>query len=143
MDIINDKGLLNLYTDMVRAHTAHMDRQLSYLGISNGQGGVISALGRHGSLTQNELAKFRQVTPATISIMLDRMERDGFVKRFSVHNNSRANSVRLTERGEQLYKRLDEFMSGEPAVVFMGLTQEEKDQASRLFKQMIDNVAVQ
>lgn len=138
--IIDDKELLNIFTDMVRAHTAYMDRQLTFLDLSNGQGGVISALGRHGVLTQAELARFRQVTPATISIMIDRMERDGLVTRESVKNNNRANVVRLTPRGKKIYKQLDEFMAGEPEVVFSDLTDEEKTQAAEIFKTITKNV---
>mgnify|MGYP002626887835 CR=1 FL=1 len=137
--LMNDKELLNLFTDMVRAHTAYIDRQLASLGLSNGQGGVISVLGRYGSLTQNELARFRQVTPATISIMLDRMERDGLVSRFTAKDNSRANNVRLTQKGEALYTELDSLMAGEPALVFEGLTQEEKDLAADIFRKITEN----
>ena len=136
----NDKDLLNLFTDMVRAHTAYMDRQLAGLELSNGQGGVISALGRNGSLTQNELARFRQVTPATISIMLDRMERDGLVIRDSMWGNNRANKVRLTTKGAELFKKLDSFMSHEPDVVFGGLTEEEKQRAVEIFTKITNNV---
>jgi DNA-binding MarR family transcriptional regulator len=136
---MNDKELLNLFTDMVRAHTAYMDRQLSSLGLSNGQGGVISVLGRYGSLTQNELARFRQVTPATISIMLDRMERDGLVARNTAKGNSRANSVRLTEKGLGIYQKLDAFMVGEPEAVFNGLSDEEKVLAADIFKKITEN----
>lgn len=136
---MNDKELLNLFTDMVRAHTAYMDRQLSALGLSNGQGGVISVLGRYGSLTQNELARFRQVTPATISIMLDRMERDGLVVRYTAKDNSRANDIRLTEKGAQIYDKLDEFMNGEPEVVFSGLSNAEKELAAGIFRKITEN----
>jgi len=137
---VEDKELLNLFTDMVRAHTAYMDRQLASLQLSNGQGGVISVLGRNGAMTQNELARFRQVTPATISIMLDRMQRDGLVTRDSVTGGGRANLVQLTEEGERVFKLLDSFMEGEPSVVFSGLAQEEKNAAAELFQKLTDNV---
>lgn len=137
---MNDSALLNIFTDMVRSHTAYMERQLAYLELSVGQGGVISVLGRNGSLTQNELARFRQVTPATISIMLDRMERDGLVVRDSMWGNNRANKVRLTEKGSELYARLDAFMASESDVVFNGLSDEEKEQVAEIFRKITDNV---
>lgn len=140
MKNVEDKDLLNLFTDMVRAHTAYMDRQLASLQLSNGQGGVISVLGRNGPMTQNELARFRQVTPATISIMLDRMERDGLVTRDSVSGGGRANLVQLTEEGQRVFRLLDAFMEGEPRVVFEGLDQQEKNAAANLFRKLTDNV---
>jgi DNA-binding MarR family transcriptional regulator len=137
---ITDKELLNIFTNMVRAQTAYIDRQLSFLNLSNGQGGVIMMLGRHGCLTQNELARFRQVTPATISIMLDRMERDGLVVRSSPEGNNRVKNVMLTEKGKEVYKQLDKFMEREPAVVFKGLTEEEKKIAATVFQKITKNV---
>lgn len=140
VESITDKELLNMFTDMVRAQTAYMDRQLSFLNLSNGQGGVIMMLGLHGSMTQNELARFRQVTPATISIMLDRMERDGLVVRCSPRGNNRVKNVSLTEKGKDIFQRLDKFMEGEPAIVFNGLTAEEKETAAGIFKKIMKNV---
>lgn len=138
---MSDLELLNLFTDMVRAHTAKVDRQLAPINLSNGQGGVISALGRYGSLTQNQLASFRQVTPATISIMTDRMERDGLVTRSTSQDNARIKYVSLTDRGRELFAKLDEIMRTEPDIVFAGLTEEEKTQAEVIFKKIIENVA--
>ena len=123
---------------MVRSHTAYMDRSLSVLNLSNGQGGVISALGRNGALTQNELAKFRQVTPATISIMIDRMERDGLVTRSSEKANSRSNKVVLTDKGWDLYKKLDELMTTEAQTVFSTLTDDERHEAEIIFHKLIN-----
>lgn len=137
---MEDKELLNLFTDLVRAHTVYMDHQLSALHLSSGQGGVISTLGRNGPITQNELARCRGVTPATISIMLDRMERDGLVQR-SDSTGGRAKLVQLTPQGESVFEELDEFMEGEPKVVFQGLSAEEKAAAADLFRKLTDNVS--
>lgn len=129
-----------MFTDMVRAHTAYMDRQLAYFNLSNAQGGVISILGRNGTLTQNELARFRHVRPATISIMLDRMERDGLVIRGSARNNNRANNVSLTEKGRRIFEQLDQAMENEPKVVFEGLDRRECEMAAEIFKKISENV---
>ncbi len=137
---MNDKELLDLFTDMVRTHTAYIDRAMAGFGLSNGQGGVITAIGRSGSLTQNELARFRQVTPATISIMLDRMERDGLVLRTASRENSRANAVTLTEKGQAFYQELQTLTSGEPEQVFKGLTEEEKALCGPVFRKIIENI---
>ena len=137
---MNDRDILNLFTDLVRAHTAHIDRTLSELGLSNGQGGVISSLGRCGPMTQNELARFRQVSPATISVMINRMERDGMVQRNS-RDGTRANRIDLTDRGRELYKAIDALMARQPSVVFAGLSDEELEQARVLFEKLHKNIA--
>ena len=137
---MDDKKLLNLFTDLVHAHSAYMSRQLAALQLSEGQGGVISALGRLGSMSQSELAQARNVTPATISIMLGRMERDGLVARDLQNGFGRANLVRLTEKGQKTYEKLDALMDREPEVIFAGLSEEEKSRAAEVFRCLIGNV---
>lgn len=136
---MDDRELLDVFTDMVRIHTAYVDRQLMFVDLSIGQGAVITALGKNGPLTQNELARFRQVAPATISVMLGRMERDGLVTRVN-QDKGRANTVTLTERGLSIYKKLNVFMESEPGVVFDGLNDEEKGYAMKIFRKISDNL---
>jgi MarR family transcriptional regulator, organic hydroperoxide resistance regulator len=137
---MTDKELLDMFAGMVRALASYMNRRLSVVNLSDGQGGVILALGQHGSMSQKDLACFRQVTPATISIMLDRMERDGFVVRGSPKGKSRENSIRLTDTGNEIYERLDELMEDEPYVVFGGFTETEKEDIAVIFKRITDNI---
>ena len=119
---MNDKELLYSLVDMVRLHTVHVDREMSMLGLRNGQGGVISALGHNGSMSQNELANIRQVTPATIS------------------SSGRSNIVSLTEKGQEMYKKVDAHMDREPSKILKGLTDEEKDAAEVIFAKISENL---
>ena len=136
---MNDKELLYSLVDMVRLHTVHVDREMSMLGLRNGQGGVISALGHNGSMSQNELANIRQVTPATISVMLGRMEKAGFITR-EVSSSGRSNVVSLTEKGQEIYKKVDAHMDREPSKILKGLTDEEKDAAAVIFAKISENL---
>jgi DNA-binding MarR family transcriptional regulator len=126
---------------MVRIHTAYVDRKLAGIGLRNGQGAIISALGQNGQLTQNQLAKQRQVSAATISVMLGRMVRDGLVERNTDAENGRANVITLTDEGYKVYERLSKLMEDEPGVVFAGLTQEDKQAACKVFSQIAENLA--
>ncbi len=60
-----------------------------------------------GSLRSSELADLAGVSRATITGLLDSLERDGLVERFGDPADRRAISVRITPAGKQ---RLDEIM---------------------------------
>ena len=95
----------------------HTDRNLSDHNISHGRFGVMMLLWRSvlpraaavsgvggcsdGPRTPAELADAAGVTRATMTGLIDTLERDGFVKREPDTNDRRMMSVRLTPAGEK------------------------------------------
>lgn len=75
-----------------RLYVNYVERQLAQLGIHSGQGSLLSALDILGHCSQKELADFRQVSPATISVMLGRMENRGLVRRIHSEGGRKAQS---------------------------------------------------
>ena len=137
---MKDKELLELFTDMTRIHTAYVERRLLPLGLRTGQGAIISALGAHGPCSQKELAEYRHVSAATISVMLRRMENSGLIVR-SQSEDGKGNHIALTQKGQMAYEALNQDMVGEPERVFDGLEPEDKLAAERIFRQVSKNLA--
>lgn len=136
---MEEKELLSLFTDMTRVHTAYVERRLLHLGLHAGQGAIISALGECGPCSQKELAEYRHVSAATISVMLRRMEKSGLVTR-TQSEDGKCNQIALTEQGRELCAALSEDMNGEPERVFDGLSPEDKQVAQRLFQTISENL---
>ena len=137
---MEDNELLSLFTDMTRVHTAYVERRLLPLGLHTGQGAIISALGECGPSSQKELAEYRRVSAATISVMLRRMEKSGFVTR-SVSADGKCNLISLTEEGQAMYEALCRDRQGEPERVFAGLSREELRLAEKIFQTVSQNLA--
>ncbi len=136
---MEDTELLSLLTDMSRIHSAYVERRLLHLGLHSGQGAIISALGECGPSSQKDLADYRHVSAATISVMLRRMEKSGFVVR-SVSEDGKRNLISLTEAGSAMYEALCRDRSGEPERVFAGLLPEDLAVAERIFRIVSDNL---
>lgn len=136
---MEEKKLLNLFTDMTRVHTAYVERRLLHLGLHTGQGAIISALGEIGPCSQKDLAEYRHVSAATISVMLRRMEKSGLVVRCQ-SEDGKHNDISLTEQGEELCKALSQDMVGEPERIFAGLSEEDKQAAQRIFLKISENL---
>ena len=138
---MHDRTLLDLLTDTTRLHSAYVERRLARWGIHSGQGSIISALGFLGPCSQKELADFRQVSPATISVMLGRMENRGLVRRIPSEEGGKRNQISLTEQGKAMADTLRSYMPQEADKVFAGLSQEELEAAGHVFRAICRNVS--
>lgn len=136
---MNDQELLSLFTDMSRIHTAYVERRLLPLGLHTGQGAIISALGECGPCSQKELAEYRHVSAATISVMLRRMEKSGLIVR-SASDDGKHNQISLTDEGAKAYEALCRDREGEADRVFAGLSVEDMIAAERIFKTISQNL---
>ena len=136
---MEDTELLSLFTDMTRVHTAYVERRLLPLGLHTGQGAIITALGECGPCSQKDLAEYRHVSAATISVMLRRMEKGGFVRR-SVSEDGKCNLISLTEEGQKMYRILRKDREGESERVFAGLSAEELLLAEKIFQTVSSNL---
>lgn len=136
---MDNEELLSLFTDMARIHTSYVERRLLPLGLHAGQGAIISALGECGPCSQKELAEYRHVSAATISVMLRRMEKSGLIAR-SASEDGKRNEISLTESGRAMYEALCRDRMGEAERVFAGLSGEELAMAERIFRTLSDNL---
>lgn len=136
---MKDTELLDLFTDMSRLEAAYVERRLLHLGLHSGQGAIISALGECGPCSQKELAEYRHVSAATISVMLRRMEKSGLVLR-TMSEDGKCNLISLSEEGNAMYEALCRDRHGEPERVFAGLTPEERTAAEKIFQTISRNL---
>lgn len=137
---MNTSKLLDLLTDTTRLHTNYVERQLAQHGIHSGQGSILSALDILGPCSQKELADFRQVSPATISVMLGRMESRGLIRRSPSDEGGKRNQIVLTEEGQKMALSLRHIMPREADKIFNGLTEEELLVAERVFRVICQNL---
>jgi DNA-binding MarR family transcriptional regulator len=76
--------------------------RLEPLGIHPGQDRLLSELWLEDGLSQTELIERLSVEPPTVTGTVQRLERDGFVRREPDPRNRRVSRVFLTERGREL-----------------------------------------
>lgn len=94
-----------------------------------GGGRLMTTLKENSNVSSRELAELLDIRPSSLTELLNRLERDGLLKRTADENDKRVVRVALTEKGEQLESeiaaernaRLEEFaacFSDEEAVTF-------------------------
>ena len=133
-----------LFHILQRRHEATVDTLLSQNGISNiGQPVILSILShqKDGTIaSQKELAKRLRVSPATVTVSLKSMERDGYVRKLSNAEDLRCKPISITEKGMRAAKLIDQVFETLDRGMYCGFTPEERSAISQLYQRMIGNL---
>lgn len=81
--------------------------RLSGLGVQPAQARVIVALAHMGAVSQVELAREFDITPASMSTMTARLVDAGFILKTPNPSQARENVLRLSEKGLQLREEIE------------------------------------
>lgn len=105
------------------------------------QAGCLWALAHSDGITQRQLAERLYLAPATVTTMLQRMEREGTVERWTDPDDQRLTRIRLTEAGRELAHR-----HGATQVEFInrvigGLPESDRRDLIRILDRLSDNAA--
>lgn len=126
-----------------RAHHNLATRTFSKLGLFRGQPPVLFELGRNDNLTQTELAEKMEVTPATMTNLLRRLELSGLVNRERDVLDGRISRVSLTQRGVDVVARARELAEGMDRVLFAGFSPHELDTMRDFLQRMHANLTAE
>ena len=109
------------------------------LGLGRGQPKILKYLLSFGESSQNDIASYFNVDPASISRMAEILQKKGFIERVEDSGCRRANKLSLTEKGRASAIRWNEECRKVEAVMLSGFTKEEEDNLSSYLKRIIDN----
>ena len=102
-----------------------MHKLLEGLGLYQGQPSVLRALWRQDGLMHSELAESLNRSPSTITNMVKRMEKAGFVVRRPDPRDERISRVYLTDTGCRIRTAVEDVWRTFEEQVFVGFSEEE------------------
>lgn len=140
MEHTDDSLLEFLLGQIIRQHFIRMHYLLSKVGLHRGQPPVLFMLWEKDGLTQKEIAKDSKLKPSTVTVILRRMEKAGFIKREIDPIDMRVSRVYLTEKGKNIRKDVENITLTLENDCFSGFTLEEKILLRRFFLQILDNL---
>jgi DNA-binding MarR family transcriptional regulator len=121
-------SLLRIAGDVEAAYDAHFARH----GLSQARFIVLMALRRDGELRPAELAERTGVTRATMTGLLDGLEKEGLILRRAHAEDGRMWLVRLSAKGRQRLEGLLPDHYRRTAALMTGLSTEERQQLTQL-----------
>ncbi|WP_058300890.1 MarR family winged helix-turn-helix transcriptional regulator [Gorillibacterium timonense] len=134
-------SLYHLFSQIIRLHFMRVHAHLEKIGLYPGQHPVLFILKHHKEgLSQRELADHMKIKPATITVMLKRLENAQVVTRRPDPVDQRITRVYLTEKGLALTGEMEQALMEIDRELFSHITVEEQALLRRLFMQMRDNL---
>ncbi|GGN93551.1 MarR family winged helix-turn-helix transcriptional regulator [Saccharibacillus kuerlensis] len=136
----NPIELTRLFIRTLRAHHRRMHTVNQSLGIHPGQAPLFFILSSHEGLNQKELAEQMHIKPATLTVMLTRLEQAGFIERFADPADQRVWRIRLTPQGRSISMQVHEAAQEIDNLTFGNFTEEERSQFRGLMDKMYENL---
>jgi len=125
-------GLIKL----CKAHRARAELLLSQFDLHPGQEQILFRLWHEEGLAQSVLADHLCVEPPTVTKMLQRMERKGWIERRGDPDDARLSRVFLTDAGRALQADIEQVWVALEAAMTASLSPAEVALLKRLFDQM-------
>jgi DNA-binding MarR family transcriptional regulator len=130
----------HLLGQICRLHHHNAHAVWERIGLHRGQPRILYALWAEEGLSHAALAKRAHVRPATITRMVQRMERAGFVECRADPNDQRISRVYLSETGRAVQEDVERAWQESEKETFSGFTQEEGALLRRFLVQIRDNL---
>lgn len=130
---------LGLWIKLARAYNQFhkgATENVRTFGLTLPQFGAIECLGHLGEMTLGDLSRKMLSSGGNITVVIDNLEKVGLVERIHSQTDRRSITVRLTERGETLFREMFPLHAkaiGEMASV---LTDDEQSKLSVLLKKL-------
>ena len=129
-----------LLANVCHLHHARANQLFEAIGLYRGQAPVLLTLWEQEGITQTEFAERLQITPATVTKMLQRMEKAGFIQRKPDTQDQRVTRVYLTEAGRAVKNDVEGIWKTMEAETFAGLTVEERETLHHLLLKLRANL---
>lgn len=135
-----DATLDILLRQVGKAHSNKINKILDNVNMHKGQPMLLLLLSREDGIPQSTLAKELVITPATVSAMVKRMEKAGYVIRKRDSVDERISNVYLTDEGRAISSQLHDFQNDMDAVVFDGFSDEERKTMRNYLERVLKNL---
>lgn len=129
-----------LLVNISHLHRIRAHQLLEAIGLYRGQPPVLRALWETEGLTQTDLAARMEVTPATMTKMLQRMEKAGFIYRKPDAGDQRVSRVYLTDAGRAIQNEVEAIWRRMDEETFANFTAEERALLHQFFNRIRSNL---
>lgn len=140
MHSLNSDSLYHVFSRVIKSHHKRMHSLMEEIGLYPGQHPMLFMLGHNDGQSQKELAERLRSKPATITVMVTRMEKAGLVERKQDSEDQRVSRVYLTDKGKGIVTHVKEKLDSINEECFKNFTEEEKMLLRRFLLQMADNL---
>ena len=131
-----------LVREVNRLHFTVFHQTLSSFGLGKGQPPILKYLSRNDGCKQSDIAKIEHLTAATVTVMLQTMEKNGLIERKNDENDLRIMRVYITQKGRDVQLKCDEAIENMEKEIYEGFTEDEIEAFKRLLTKKRERLKV-
>lgn len=131
-----------LFMSAHKKHRMAFDRFASHYGMHRGQHRILMHICKcGGGLSQKQLALDMEVSPAAMTVMLNKLMDAGYIVRETIADDSRINIINPTEKGKALAEESCKYFESIDMLMFDGFDKKTLVLLGDLFERMADNLS--
>lgn len=118
---------------------------LNSVGVTSQQWSVLGALSRpkvEAGMTVNDMCRYLMVSRQSLSLMLNRLEAVGYVKRIQDKRDQRSKRIVLTESGREALNEINRLMQVFFEKVMKGLSRDDQISCVHYLTRLRDNMSI-
>jgi len=108
--------------------------------LNSAQGRIMFVLWREDNISIHELSKKTQLSKSTLTSMLDRLEKAGFIKRVHSSKDRREIIIKLTEKDRSLQDKYVDVSKEMNKLFYNKLSEVEIDEFENYLRRILDNL---
>ena len=135
----------NMPVQLLLAQVGHMYKW--YVGnlmkdtqMKPGQAGILVILQMMGPMSQRELADRVHITPPSVNVAVQKLEKLGYVRKEQDEKDQRVTRIHLTDCGQKTIENMHDIIQRTEDTLLKNMSTEEKILCRRLLLQMSDNL---
>lgn len=132
---------LHLMSHVIRLYRKNVDALIQAYDVYPGQPPLLLQLAHQDGQMQKDLAKSLHLTPATLTVMITRMERVGLIQRKADVHDQRISRIFLTEKGRVALSAVRSALQKIESSCFENFSTEEKQLFHRLLQELHTKMA--
>ena len=140
---MNDKYIVYFISKTKKKMVKFIERKLYEKELYNlvpSYGNILTVLYDHkGTLSMKEIGTLLGKEKSTITAVVDKLEKLGYVSKIKSEKDRRTTYVCLTEMGKDIEKKFEDISFDVQSTAYNNFTQEEKREFLRLLKKMNQN----
>lgn len=137
----NIEKLILKFRQAIYLHKSHLRKSATENGLYDGQLPILEYIIKNDGCTQTDIAKFMNVTSASVATSVKRMENSGLIKRSTDTDDMRYNRLSICEDGLNRAKECRNCFNRIDRTMFSGLTEEERRIFCDCLDKMIKNLS--
>lgn len=128
------------FARVIRMYYCRMQTQLAEVGLYRGQPPIMALLHRQDGMSQKEMARALNLSPATMTVTLKRMEKAGLIVREMDEHDQRILRVHLSEQGRAMCEKGEQQVGQVTEELLDGFSQEEQAQFCEYMRRVARNM---